>query len=160
MIAKHEPRWRRGVLFLTLALSALSLVSGAVADSGGTLPHDGAVDRGCELARHVRFYRGRHRRGVSLNAAGTARQPYVHGNPLPWVAPGAGIQMLFSVEVCCGAEELASTMLKMREWLDSRRFEPDVFRHTVDETKITIHLQFKIEDEAIAFAETFSGQLV
>jgi len=68
--------------------------------------------------------------------------------------------MLFSVEVCCGAEELASTMLKMREWLDSRRFEPDVFRHTVDGTKVTIHLQFKIEDEAIAFAETFSGQLV
>ena len=67
---------------------------------------------------------------------------------------------MFSVEVCRGAEELASTMLKMREWLDSRRFEPDVFRHTVDETKITIHLQFKIEDEAIAFAETFSGQLV
>src|SRR5436190_24378363 len=93
-----SPEIRGGVLFLTLALSALSLVSGAVADSGGTLPHDGAVDRGCELARHVRFYRGRHRRGVSLNAAGTARQPYVHGNPLPWVAPGAGIQMLFSVE--------------------------------------------------------------
>ena len=68
--------------------------------------------------------------------------------------------MLFSVEVCCGAEELASTMLKMREWIDSRRFEPDVFRHTVDGTKVTIHLQFKIEDEAIAFAETFSGQLV
>ena len=51
-------------------------------------------------------------------------------------------------------------MLKMREWIDSRRFEPDVFRHTVDGTKVTIHLQFKIEDEAIAFAETFSGQLV
>ena len=50
-----------GVLFLTLALSALSLVSGAVADSRGPLPHDGAVDRGCELARHVRLYRGRHR---------------------------------------------------------------------------------------------------
>jgi len=68
--------------------------------------------------------------------------------------------MLFSVEVCCDAEELASAMLKMREWLDSRRFEPDVFRHTVDGTKVTIHLQFKIEDEAIAFAEAFSGQLV
>ena len=52
---------RGGVLFLPLALSALSLVSGAVADSRGPLPHDGAVDRGCELARHVRFYRGRHR---------------------------------------------------------------------------------------------------
>ena len=62
---------------------------------------------------------------------------------------------MFSVEVCRDAEELASTMLKMREWLDNTRFEPDVFRHTVDGTKVTIHLQFKIEDEAIAFAETF-----
>ena len=56
-----SPAGEGGVLFLTLALSALSLVSGAVADSRGPLPHDGAVDRGCELARHVRLYRGRDR---------------------------------------------------------------------------------------------------
>src|SRR5436189_6038698 len=34
---------------------------GAVADSRGTLPHDGAVDRDCELARHVRFDCSHHR---------------------------------------------------------------------------------------------------
>src|SRR6266550_2301417 len=54
----ESPAGDGGVLFLTLALSAPSLVSGAIADSRGTLPHDGAVDRGCELARHVRLYRG------------------------------------------------------------------------------------------------------
>src|SRR5205814_637398 len=52
-----SPAGEGGVLFLTLA--ALSLASGAVADSRGPLPHDGAVDRGCKLARHVRLYRGR-----------------------------------------------------------------------------------------------------
>src|SRR5204862_1408849 len=51
-----SPEIRGGVLFLTLALSALSLVSGAVADKRGPLPHDGAVDRSCELARNVRLY--------------------------------------------------------------------------------------------------------
>jgi len=60
-VLTRSPAGDGGVLFLTLALSALSLVSGAVADSRGTLPHDGAVDRDCELARHVRFDRSHHR---------------------------------------------------------------------------------------------------
>src|SRR5438067_4461934 len=60
-LEKRSPLATAGFSFLTLALSALSLVSGAVADSGGTLPHDGAVDRDCELARHVRFDRSHHR---------------------------------------------------------------------------------------------------
>src|SRR5437764_13060049 len=54
IFGEAEPRWRRrGSFFDTGLFSALSLVSGAVADSRGTLPHDGAVDRDCELARHV-----------------------------------------------------------------------------------------------------------
>src|SRR5437868_4260647 len=60
-LEKRSPAGDGGVLFLTLALSALSLVSGAVAGNRGTLPHDGAVDRGCELARRVRFDRSHHR---------------------------------------------------------------------------------------------------
>ena len=67
---------------------------------------------------------------------------------------------MFSVEVCRDAEELVSTILKMREWLDGRRIEPDIFRHTVDEASVTIRLQFKVESEAIAFAQAFSGQLL
>jgi hypothetical protein len=51
-------------------------------------------------------------------------------------------------------------MSKMREWLDVRRIEPDIFRHTVDGASVTIHLQFKVESEAIAFAQAFSGQLL
>jgi len=57
-------------------------------------------------------------------------------------------------------ENLVSLMSEMREWLDARRIEPDIFRHTVKEASVTIHLQFKVESEAIAFAQAFSGQLM
>jgi hypothetical protein len=56
-----SPAGDGGGSFLTLVLSAPSPVSGAIADSSGSLPHDGAVDRDRELARHARFYRGDHR---------------------------------------------------------------------------------------------------
>ena len=68
--------------------------------------------------------------------------------------------MLWSVEVRCDAENLVSVMSEMREWLDGRRIEPDIFRHTVKEASVTIHLQFKVESEAIAFAHALSGQLI
>ena len=71
-----------------------------------------------------------------------------------------GTFMLWSVEVRCNAEDLVRVMEKMREWLDAERFGPDIFRHTVDGTSVTIHLQFKLESEAVAFAHAFSGQLL
>jgi hypothetical protein len=67
---------------------------------------------------------------------------------------------MYSVEVGCGAEDLATVMSEMREWLDAQRFEPDIFRHIVARKSITIHVQFKSESGAIAFAQAFSGQLV
>jgi hypothetical protein len=67
---------------------------------------------------------------------------------------------MYSVEVCCYAEDLAAVMSKMRQWLDAQRFEPDIFRHTVAGESVTIHLQFNVGGQAIAFAHTFSGQLV
>jgi hypothetical protein len=51
-------------------------------------------------------------------------------------------------------------MSRMRQWLDDRRFEPDIFRHTVADGSVTIRLQFKVESETTAFAEAFSGQLL
>jgi hypothetical protein len=68
--------------------------------------------------------------------------------------------MLFSVEVRCGAKDLVTVMSKMREWLDARRFEPDTFRDTVDGESVTIRVQFKVEHEAVAFGQAFSGQLL
>jgi hypothetical protein len=68
--------------------------------------------------------------------------------------------MSYSVEVGCDAGNLVGVMSKMREWLDTQRFEPDIFRHTVEGTSVAIHLQFKVESEATAFAQAFSGQLL
>jgi hypothetical protein len=68
--------------------------------------------------------------------------------------------MAYSVEIGCDAEDLATVMSEMREWLDAQRFEPDIFRHIVARESITIHLQFQVEGKAIAFAQAFSGQLV
>ena len=66
---------------------------------------------------------------------------------------------MYSVEIGCNAEDLATVMSEMREWLDAQRFEPDIFRHNVARESITIHVQFKLESKAIAFAQAFSGQL-
>ncbi len=67
---------------------------------------------------------------------------------------------MWSVEVRCDTENLVSLMSEMREWLDARRIEPDIFRHTAEGPSVTIHLQFKVESEAIGFAQAFSGQLL
>ena len=34
---------------------------------------------------------------------------------------------MYSVEIGCNAEDLATVMSEMREWLDAQRFEPDIF---------------------------------
>jgi hypothetical protein len=68
--------------------------------------------------------------------------------------------MSYSVEVRSDAADIVSVMGKMREWLDAQRIEPDIFRHTADEAGVTIHLQFKVESEASAFAHAFSGQFL
>jgi hypothetical protein len=72
----------------------------------------------------------------------------------------ARVHELFTVEIDCGVDDLTSAMSRMREWLDTQRFEPDIFRHTVDGESITITVQFKVESEAIAFSRTFDGKLV
>src|SRR5216683_3081366 len=38
----------------------------------------------------------------------------------------ARAHIMYSVEVRCYAEELATVMSKMREWLDAQRFEPEI----------------------------------
>ena len=68
--------------------------------------------------------------------------------------------MLYSVEVGCSADDLATVMSKMREWLDARRIEPDTFRDAVAGESVTFLVQFKVEGEAVAFARAFSGQLL
>ena len=67
--------------------------------------------------------------------------------------------MLYVVEIRRGREELSTLMARTREWLDSQRFEPDAFRCTTDQERLTCRLEFKVESEAIAFAEAFGHRV-
>ena len=65
--------------------------------------------------------------------------------------------MLYVVEIRRGHDELSTMMARIREWLDTQRFEPDAFRCSTDETTITCRLEFKFEGEATACARAFDG---
>ena len=51
-------------------------------------------------------------------------------------------------------------MSAMREWLDHLRYEPSTFQYTFVATGMLFHVEFKIEAEAIAFAQEFGGCVV
>ena len=65
--------------------------------------------------------------------------------------------MLYAVEIRCEREGLSTIMSRIREWLDSQRFEPDVFRSITDEETVTCRLEFKIESEALACRKHLAG---
>ena len=67
--------------------------------------------------------------------------------------------MLYVVEIRRGHDELSTVMARVREWLDGQRFEPDAFRCSTDETTVTCRLEFKFENEAIACARAFDGEM-
>lgn len=50
-------------------------------------------------------------------------------------------------------------MTSMREWLDHRRFEPSTFRYRFEPPGLVFQVEFKLEAEAIAFAQAFAGQV-
>jgi hypothetical protein len=67
---------------------------------------------------------------------------------------------LYSTEIRVGNGELVAQMTRMREWLDSRRSEPAVFRYQHVDGVVLIHVDFEAEDEASAFARQFRGTLL
>ena len=68
---------------------------------------------------------------------------------------------MFPVEIRIADENaVTDRMNTMREWLDHRRFEPSIFRYTFDGTGLVFLVDFKLEAEAIAFAQAFDGRLV
>ncbi|MGH7098169.1 MAG: hypothetical protein ACREE4_11000 [Stellaceae bacterium] len=65
-----------------------------------------------------------------------------------------------SVETHVPRRELRERMAVMRIWLDEHRFEPSVFNcRDEEEERILVHIEFKAESEAAAFAERFRGRL-
>jgi hypothetical protein len=51
-------------------------------------------------------------------------------------------------------------MNSMREWLDHRRFEPSTFRYTFEPPGLIFQVDFKLEAEAITFANAFGGRVL
>lgn len=64
--------------------------------------------------------------------------------------------MLYTVELHLGADSLVARMGKMREWLDNHRCEPALFQHRGR----VLRVDFKVEKEAMAFAEAFGGSIL
>jgi hypothetical protein len=67
---------------------------------------------------------------------------------------------LHSTEIHVGDGDLVVQMSRMREWLDSRRFEPAVFRYQHVDSSVVIQVDFAAEEQATAFAREFRGKLV
>jgi len=67
---------------------------------------------------------------------------------------------LHSTEIRVGDSDLVIQMSRMREWLDSRRFEPAVFRYQHVDSSVVIQVDFAAEEQATAFAREFRGKLV
>jgi hypothetical protein len=61
---------------------------------------------------------------------------------------------MYIVEVRRDADELAGSMGRMRDWLDTQQIEP---RFEFDGT--IFRLEFSIAREAAAFAHAFDGQV-
>jgi hypothetical protein len=67
---------------------------------------------------------------------------------------------MFSTEIRFVAGQFLDRMNEMRTWLDSRRFEPTIFRYDHIDDGVVILVEFSVEDEAAAFASQFGGTMV
>jgi len=67
---------------------------------------------------------------------------------------------LHSTEIHVGDSDLVGQMTRMREWLDSRRVEPAVFRYDHVDSSVIIRVDFAAADQAAAFAREFRGTLL
>jgi hypothetical protein len=68
--------------------------------------------------------------------------------------------MLYTVEVRLGVDSLVARMSEMREWLYCHRYEPDLFQYRTVPQGAVLRVDFKIENEAFAFAEAFGGSIL
>lgn len=64
-----------------------------------------------------------------------------------------------TVEISLPTAEVATRMGDMRMWLDHRRFEPSKFACTERDDETVVLVEFKVGDEARAFAGWLSRDL-
>lgn len=67
-----------------------------------------------------------------------------------------------SVEVRLPTRDLSHGLIAMREWLDRRGVETSAFSYNCDRggAEVVVHLSFKLEQEAVTFAEELGGAIV
>ena len=63
-----------------------------------------------------------------------------------------------AVELRLSSSDLAGEMGAMRLWLDQHRFEPSGFSCRDVDDGVLVSLEFKIADQAHAFAQRFGGR--
>jgi hypothetical protein len=63
-----------------------------------------------------------------------------------------------TIEIVFGAGEFSHQLQQMRLWLDERHCEPSRFDYVCGDHDVVIHLHFKADDDAEAFAKKFAGQ--
>ncbi len=64
-----------------------------------------------------------------------------------------------TVEMRLQPQELSEKMAAMRMWLDERRFEPSSFTCHGCGAGVLVRIDFKVAEEADAFAGCFSGSV-
>ena len=67
---------------------------------------------------------------------------------------------LHTAEIRTPEADFATEMTRMRTWLDSRRFEPTVFRYDHVDGAVVIRVDFSVPEQAAAFAREFGGKLL
>jgi hypothetical protein len=55
---------------------------------------------------------------------------------------------------------IQSSMEEMRAWLDSKRYQPSLFRYQARKTGKVAQVEFRVREEAEAFAAHFHGKLL
>jgi hypothetical protein len=67
---------------------------------------------------------------------------------------------LHTTEIRVANIAFVGEMSRMRTWLDSRHFEPAIFRYNHVDGAVLIRVDFSVPDEADAFAREFGGRLL
>ena len=65
---------------------------------------------------------------------------------------------MYLVDIRMQPGDLSRQMSAMRLWLDDHRFEPSTFSCRDTDCGMLVSVEFKISDEAAAFAARFDGQ--
>jgi hypothetical protein len=71
----------------------------------------------------------------------------------------AKCENMWTVILPLKSSELSTQMAAMRIWLDERRFEPSSFSCRDNNAAVIVRVDFKVADEAHAFARQFNGQI-